>query len=98
MLIERDVAVPMRDGTILRADVYRPDDDRRLPAIVTRTPYDKNRPMVPLGAMEPERAVESGFVLVCQDTRGRHASGGEFVPFVYERDDGYDTIEWAANQ
>src|SRR5205823_9257790 len=98
MLVERDVAVPMRDGTLLRADVYRPEHEQPVPTIVTRTPYDKSRPMVPLSAMDPERAVEAGFVLVCQDTRGRHASGGEFVPFVHERSDGYDTVEWAADQ
>jgi len=54
--------------------------------------------MVPLAALDPERAVEAGLTLVCQDIRGRHASGGEFVPFVHERNDGYDTIEWAAAQ
>ncbi|HKV55573.1 MAG TPA: CocE/NonD family hydrolase [Candidatus Binataceae bacterium] len=37
-----------------------------------------------------------GYVVVVQDTRGRHASEGEFVPFVHEANDGYDTIEWAA--
>src|SRR6266567_2036361 len=99
MLVERDVGVPMRDGVVLRADVYRPDaSQRRVPAVVTRTPYDKGRPMVPLAALDPERAVEAGLTLVCQDIRGRHASGGEFVPFVHERNDGYDTIEWAAAQ
>jgi len=98
MLVERDVSVPMRDGVILRADVYRPDENRPGPAIVYRTPYDKSRPMVPVAAIDPERAVDAGFVLVCQDTRGRHASGGEFTPFAYERQDGYDTVEWAAAQ
>ncbi len=33
-----------------------------------------------------------------QDTRGRYASAGDFVPFVYEAADGADTIEWAAAQ
>jgi putative CocE/NonD family hydrolase len=98
MLVERDVGVPMRDGVVLRADVYRPHGTRPVPAIVTRTPYDKSRPMVPVAALDPERAVEAAMALVCQDTRGRHASGGEFVPFVYERSDGYDTVEWTAAQ
>ena len=26
LLIEKDVEIPMRDGVILRADIYRPDD------------------------------------------------------------------------
>ena len=98
MIIERDVAVPMRDGVALRADVYRPETEQRVPAIVTRTPYDKARPMVPIAAMDPARAVDAGLALVCQDTRGRYASGGAFTPFVYERHDGYDTVEWTASQ
>lgn len=39
--IERDVAVPMRDGTILYADIYRPEDSGKVPAIVAWSPYGK---------------------------------------------------------
>ena len=39
--VERNVAVPMRDGVILRADVSRPAADRRVPTLVYRTPYGK---------------------------------------------------------
>ena len=31
-----------------------------------------------------------------QDVRGRYRSEGEFVPFVKEYEDGYDSVEWAA--
>ena len=34
--IEREVPVPMRDGTVLRADVYRPAADGRFPVLVER--------------------------------------------------------------
>jgi len=33
-----------------------------------------------------------------QDVRGRFGSEGEWVPFVNEAEDGYDTIRWAADQ
>ena len=33
-----------------------------------------------------------------QDSRGRHASEGEFYAFRDDIDDGYDTVEWAAAQ
>ena len=33
-----------------------------------------------------------------QDVRGRYGSEGEFVPYLNEGRDGYDTIEWAAAQ
>jgi putative CocE/NonD family hydrolase len=88
----------MRDGTVLKADVYRPDTDARVPVIVCRIPYDRSHPLIPASAIDPSRAVEAGFAVVCQDTRGRFASEGQFYPFVYEARDGYDTVEWAAAQ
>ena len=39
--IDRNVPMEMRDGTILRADIHRPDDNGKHPVILTRTPYDK---------------------------------------------------------
>jgi putative CocE/NonD family hydrolase len=88
----------MRDGTVLRADVYRPDTGARVPAIVNRTPYDRSNPMVPSAGIDPARAVEAGFAVVCQDIRGRFGSQGRFYPFEHEPHDGYDTVEWAAAQ
>ena len=38
--IEYDVRVPMREGTTLSADVYRPRGDAPVPVILVRTPYD----------------------------------------------------------
>src|SRR5207244_3943862 len=49
-------------------------------------------------ALDPERAVQAGFAVVCQDTRGRHASAGEFYSFFDEAPDGYDSVEWVAAQ
>jgi uncharacterized protein len=98
MQVERDVPVAMRDGVLLRADVYRPDGGRRAPAVLSRTPYDRTAALTPPAALDPERLVESGLALVCQDVRGRHSSAGEFYPFAAEGPDGYDTIEWIAAQ
>jgi predicted acyl esterase len=39
--VERNVAVPMRDGVMLRADVYRPEGPGPRPVLVLRTPYGK---------------------------------------------------------
>jgi putative CocE/NonD family hydrolase len=93
-----DLAVPMRDGVVLRADAYLPDADDPVPAILSRTPYDRSFPLTPVAALDPERAVASGFALVCQDVRGQHGSDGRFNPFLSEGDDGYDTVEWVASQ
>jgi len=40
MVIERDVAITMDDGLVLRADVYRPKTEKPVPVIMTAGPYD----------------------------------------------------------
>jgi uncharacterized protein len=98
MIVERDIAVPMRDGVLLRADIYRPDADGPVPAVLGRTPYDRTfGPTLP-SILEPERVVGAGIALVCMDVRGRHGSDGEFHPFRAEGADGYDSVEWVAAQ
>ncbi|WP_234802300.1 CocE/NonD family hydrolase [Mycolicibacterium fortuitum] len=95
MEIDLDVPVPMRDGTILRADVYRPAGRGPWPVLIQRTPYDKRA----LGAALPLDtllAVSQGYIVVQQDTRGRFASDGEWSPWTYEQSDGHDTVKWAA--
>jgi uncharacterized protein len=91
VVVEHDVPAKMRDGVILRADIYRPKTEGKFPVLLTRTPYNKTSEM-PLGV----RAAERGYVLIAQDTRGRYASEGEWYPFKHESQDGYDTVEWAA--
>jgi putative CocE/NonD family hydrolase len=99
ILIERDLAAPMRDGVVLRADVYRPaGKGSARPVLLERTPYDKRYYMASGMPLDPLRAVEHGYAVVIQDVRGRFASDGEFCSFVHEADDGYDTVEWAAAQ
>jgi putative CocE/NonD family hydrolase len=91
--VERDVAVPMRDGVVLRADVYRPAGAGPFPVLVERTPYGKH-------GMKPDAYVKAGYIVVAQDARGRYASDGKFESFYRENthdgEDGYDTVEWAA--
>lgn len=97
--VERDVRVEMRDGVGLATDVYRSDDDERHPVLVHRTPYSKGLGWFVAGLMfNPLDAVERGYAVLVQDTRGRLASEGEWEPFVDEAADGYDTVEWAAEQ
>src|SRR5579863_5989137 len=89
--IEPGVTAKMRDGVVLRADIYRPKLDGKFPVLLQRTPYDK-RNSVSIGV----RAAEGGFVAIIQDVRGRYSSEGDWYPFKHESDDGYDTVEWAA--
>lgn len=95
--VERHVAVPMRDGVTLRADVWRPADPGRYPVLLQRLPYNKSDSLVTsvFAGLEPLRAVEHGYIVVIQDTRGRFTSDGIFDPITTEADDGEDTIAWA---
>ncbi|MEU3271120.1 CocE/NonD family hydrolase [Saccharomonospora sp. NPDC006951] len=96
--VECGVAVPMRDGTVLRADVWHPGGRGPHPAILIRTPY--GRSLFDADALRPEHCVRGGYVCVVQDARGRGDSGGDWVPFQWERegDDTYDSVEWVAGQ
>ncbi|MDP9255500.1 MAG: CocE/NonD family hydrolase [Actinomycetota bacterium] len=93
----RDVPAPLSDGTVLRADIWRPVVGDRVPAVLVRTPYGKER-AVPSGALDPATAVSAGFAVVIQDVRGTGTSDGRFEPYVHEADDGFDTIAWVAAQ
>ncbi len=91
-----NVAVPMRDGVLLRADVWLPSQEGRFPTLVYRTPYGKQD--APKEWSTFAKLPARGYAVVIEDVRGRYASDGEFAPYQNEGKDGYDTIEWAAQQ
>ncbi|MEV4626890.1 CocE/NonD family hydrolase [Micromonospora sp. NPDC049523] len=93
--IEFDVTAEMRDGTVLRADVFRPAQGGPWPVLLVRTPYNKQDPGIFAG-LNPLAAVRRGYLVVIQDTRGRYRSEGEWEPLRHEQADGYDSVRWAA--
>jgi uncharacterized protein len=95
VLIEFDVEAQMRDGTTLRANVYRPAGEGQWPVLLTRLPYGKDLPSGS-AVLDPIQVVRRGYVVIVQDTRGRFMSDGEWEPFINEALDGVDTIDWAA--
>ena len=90
--VEQGVVVKMRDGAVLRADIYRPKADGNFPVLLERTPYDKSG-----SSSFGLRAAALGYVVIAQDVRGRYTSDGEWYPFKHESSDGFDTVEWAAS-
>ncbi|MBV8358784.1 MAG: CocE/NonD family hydrolase [Deltaproteobacteria bacterium] len=96
IVVETNVPIPMRDGTRLSADIYRPSPSGRYPVLLQRTPYDKSAGRAQF--LDAIRAAEQGYAAVIQDTRGRYSSEGEFAPFISDIQDGYDTIEWCAGE
>src|ERR1700722_9657469 len=91
--VEHGVPMKTRDGITLRADIYHLTGDAKYPVLLQRTPYDKNNT-----ADFGRNAAVRGYLVVVQDVRGRYTSEGEWYPFKYETNDGYDTIEWAASR
>ena len=98
IIIEKDIDIPMRDGCVLKGDLYRPDSNEKLPVLLNRTPYDKKFPLISSLTLDSIRAAQRGYNVVFVDCRGRFASQGTFTCFVDEPRDGYDTIEWLARQ
>ena len=87
------VKIPMRDKVELNATLYLPKNSPRTPAIFTLTPYVSD-------TYHPRAAyfASHGYAFALVDVRGRGNSGGEFEPFAQEPRDGYDVVEWLAQQ
>jgi putative CocE/NonD family hydrolase len=94
---QTDVEVRMRDGVILRADVYRPTIAQPVPVILMRTQYGKAEAQVqPARYQTPAWFASHCYIVAIQDIRGQGASDGDFYEYAHDRDDGYDSVEWAA--
>ena len=113
VVLESNVGVRTRDGVRLATDVYRPARGgkpiaRRFPTILERTPYGRNvtyfrditaaDPKPKTRAEVAEIYVRHGYVVVFQDCRGCHDSEGEFIKYLSEGQDGFDTAAWLIRQ
>lgn len=99
MKIRRDLETPMRDGVILRMDVYSPEGEEKVPAILLRTPYGKEHITDDPLYCDFERYTGAGYHVAIQDCRGTGASDGVLkCNGDSEYPDGYDTVEWLAVQ
>jgi putative CocE/NonD family hydrolase len=88
-------AVPMRDGVILSADIYRPTSPGKFPSLLLRTYWGKHEPSKIKMALY---FAKRGYAVVIEDVRGRFDSGGQWTPYVHEPEDGYDTQMWVGKQ
>jgi putative CocE/NonD family hydrolase len=104
IVVSKDVMVTMRDGIRLATDLHRPGRngelaDGEFPTIVCLTPYDKTERRYTEIA---DFFVPRGYAVVLQDMRDRHRSEGTKEYFhsatPHTGEDGYDTIEWIAEQ
>ncbi|GAB3404561.1 CocE/NonD family hydrolase [Flindersiella endophytica] len=96
LTVERDLRVPMRDGTVLLADRWAPSTGAEgLPTALVRTPYGRGG-MV--GQLMARPLAERGYQVLMQSVRGTFGSGGAFDPMRRERSDGLDTLAWVVDQ
>ena len=92
-LVHRSIKMPLSDGVLLDNDLYLPDTSGSYPVILIRTPYGKHQ-----FRTWARHFAASGFGVLVQDVRGKFGSGGAFVPFVNEKQDGLQTLSWIADQ
>ncbi len=111
---KQEVMIPMRDGVRLFTSILVPKDGSgQYPILLRRTPYSCR----PYGAdaypdrvaLQMGRHLGEGYIIVCQDVRGRYMSEGEYAnvrPYVTVKDgpedidettDTWDTVEWLVN-
>ena len=101
-IVDQKVMVPMRDGTGLATDIYRPKGNVKVPVIFSRTPYNFNTWR---NGKENEgtykrayEAVKRGYAYVVQNERGRYFSEGEWDILGTPLTDGYDAFSWVSTQ
>jgi putative CocE/NonD family hydrolase len=93
--VDRDLKVPMSDGTILLADHYIPVPVASAPTVLVRCPYGR---AFPFSMGSAQIIAERGYHVLLQSCRGTFGSGGEFEPMRNEIADGRDTVAWLREQ
>jgi uncharacterized protein len=93
--VERNLQVPMSDGTVLLADHYLPIISQPAATVLVRCPYGRG---MPFSLLEAQLVAERGFHVLLQSVRGTFGSGGQFEPMRHEVSDGQDTVAWLRGQ
>jgi len=113
MKVKKDLAVPVRGGIKLAADVYYPDAPGKFPALIGFSPYGKEMQKLPIGdyptdtkfgnggieSGQSEYFVSRGYVHILADCIGTAHSEGSYRVFTKaEFETAADLIEWTARQ
>jgi uncharacterized protein len=114
--IKREAMIPMRDGVKLQTVILVPRGAQRAPILLSRTPYGASSrigkndsahlaALLDSSDVADDAILNSGYIRVLQDVRGKHGSEGDYVmtrplsgPLnstgVDHSTDTYDTIDW----
>lgn len=94
--VERDIAVPVGDGVVLRADRWTPNPlPPGTPVMLFLTPYDRGGFQNALSRMVAERGFQ---VLVVSSRGGFGSTGGPFDPVTHDAEDGLAVLDWIREQ
>lgn len=101
VVIEKDTLVTMRDGVKIATDIFLPTKEgkvlpEKIPSLLFRTPYNKSDCENSTG--EGSWYARRGYAVIIQDCRGCFKSGGKVNFLLPEAEDGYDTLNWIAQQ
>lgn len=94
-IIRQTESMVTSDGTRLDADIWRPAGDGPWPVLLMRQPYGRSIASTVVYA-HPSWYAAHGYIVVIQDVRGRGTSEGTFRLLASEKQDGAETIAWAA--
>jgi putative CocE/NonD family hydrolase len=99
--IQRNLEIPLSDGTALAGDLFLPDGPGSYPAVVTYIPYHKDDFLI--GVYEGYAQTyfaEHGYATLMVDLRGLGSSGGVPLDAMHAREaeDAAEMVEWAAEQ
>lgn len=105
-VVEKDLKIPMSDGTVLRGDLVRPVDakgktvTKKLPVVVTITAYNKTaQGSTGLAGGDTSYLVKRGYLQLTVDARGTGSSGGTWCAFcARENKDFGEVMTWANKQ
>lgn len=112
LIVEKDVRIPMRDGSVLYGDIFRPDTSEQVPVIFNIGVYQKDKLWVPPADLEEEANeymnwetvnplwwCPRGYAAMRVDSRGAGRSVGKSEPSSYQEGvDTFDAIEWVARE
>jgi predicted acyl esterase len=92
-----EMTMTTRDGVKLAANVFLPEGQGPFPVVLSRTPYLKDA-LGELAGYSAKKYTDAGLAYVMQDVRGKGHSEGFYEAFIPDLEDGFDTVEWVAQQ
>jgi hypothetical protein len=99
IVINRNIQVATRDGVLLATDVYLPAGEGPFPTLIYRVRGGRSSAFIAgVLLLSPLEAVGRGYAVVIQEVRGRAGSQDRWRPFVKERDDSEDCLDWVVAQ